>query len=72
MEVPPVLGDKAEDAFRQAMIAGEGAASVFWSNPLVTTMMVIGCALLSLPLLSLPLLSLLLRRQKAQGSTLPA
>lgn len=48
-----VLGDKAEDAFRQAMIAAEGSASIFWSNPLVTTMMAVGFVLLSLPLLSL-------------------
>jgi putative tricarboxylic transport membrane protein len=48
-----VLGDKAEDAFRQAMIAAEGSASIFWSNPLVTTMMLVGFGLLSLPLLSL-------------------
>jgi TctA family transporter len=48
-----VLGDKAEDAFRQAMISAEGSASIFWSNPLVTTMMLVGFALLSLPLLSL-------------------
>jgi TctA family transporter len=47
-----VLGDKAEDAFRQAMISAEGSASIFWSNPLVTTMMLVGCFLLSLPLLS--------------------
>jgi len=47
-----VLGDKAEDAFRQAMISAEGSASIFWSNPLVTAMMLVGCFLLSLPLLS--------------------
>jgi TctA family transporter len=47
-----VLGDKAEDAFRQAMISAEGSASIFWSNPLVTTMMLVGFVLLSLPLLS--------------------
>ena len=30
-----VLGDKAEDAFRQSMIMSKGALSIFWSNPLV-------------------------------------
>ncbi|MET0961673.1 MAG: tripartite tricarboxylate transporter permease [Noviherbaspirillum sp.] len=48
-----VLGDKAEDAFRQAMIAAEGSVSIFWSNTLVTAMMLVGFVLLSLPLLSL-------------------
>jgi TctA family transporter len=55
-----VLGDKAEDAFRQAMIASDGSMSVFWSNSLVTTMMLVGLGLLSLPLFGL------LRRRKAQ------
>jgi len=54
-----VLGDKAEDAFRQAMIASDGSMSVFWSNSLVTTMMLVGLGLLSLPLFGL------LRRRKA-------
>jgi TctA family transporter len=57
-----VLGDKAEDAFRQAMISAEGSASIFWSNPLVTTMMLVGCFLLSLPLLSK-----LVRKKAAQA-----
>jgi hypothetical protein len=35
------------------MIAAEGSASLFRSNPLVTTMMLVGFALLSLSLLSL-------------------
>jgi TctA family transporter len=48
-----VLGDKAEDAFRQAMIASDGSMSVFWSNSLVTTMMLVGVGLLSLPLIGL-------------------
>jgi TctA family transporter len=59
-----VLGDKAEDAFRQAMIASDGSMSVFWSNSLVTTMMLVGLGLLSLPLLGL------LRRRKAAPASL--
>ena len=59
-----VLGDKAEDAFRQAMISAEGSASIFWSNPLVTTMMLVGFVLLSLPLLSLA------RRRKPAATAL--
>ncbi len=29
-----VLGDRAEDAFRQSMILSKGSLAVFWSNPL--------------------------------------
>jgi TctA family transporter len=45
-----VLGDKAEDAFRQSMLLSGGQLSVFWSNGLVTTLMLIGLALLFSPL----------------------
>jgi putative tricarboxylic transport membrane protein len=41
-----VLGDRAEDAFRQALIGSAGNLSVFWDNGLVTTLMLIGLALL--------------------------
>lgn len=44
-----VIGDKAEDAFRQSMIFSQGSLSIFWSNPLVSTLMTIGLALLVLP-----------------------
>jgi TctA family transporter len=44
-----VLGDKAEDAFRQAMLTSDGSASIFFSNGLVATMMGIGIFLLLLP-----------------------
>jgi TctA family transporter len=33
-----VIGDKAEDAFRQSMIMSSGSLKIFWSNPLVTTL----------------------------------
>jgi TctA family transporter len=46
-----VLGDKAEDAFRQSMIFSQGSLSIFWSNPLVSTLMTIGLALLVMPVL---------------------
>ena len=45
-----VLGDKAEDAFRQSMLLSDGKLSVFWSNGLVTTLMLIGLVLLFSPL----------------------
>jgi TctA family transporter len=47
-----VLGDKAEDAFRQSMIMSRGSLSIFWSNGLVATLMLIGFALAFGPALS--------------------
>jgi len=41
-----VLGDRAEDAFRQALIGSAGDLSVFFDNPLVTTLVVLSFALL--------------------------
>ncbi|WP_377844654.1 tripartite tricarboxylate transporter permease [Bosea sp. UC22_33] len=46
-----VIGDKAEDAFRQSMIFSQGSLSIFWSNPLVSTLMAIGLALLVMPVI---------------------
>jgi TctA family transporter len=37
-----VLGDKAEEAFRQSLLASQGGFSVFWSSGLVTTIMALG------------------------------
>jgi putative tricarboxylic transport membrane protein len=46
-----VLGDKAEDAFRQSMIMSKGSLGIFWSNGLVGTLMSIALVLLFWPLL---------------------
>jgi len=40
-----VLGDKAEDAFRQSLIMSHGSLSIFWSNGLVATMMALAILL---------------------------
>ncbi|WP_373414336.1 tripartite tricarboxylate transporter permease [Ensifer aridi] len=45
-----VLGDKAEDAFRQSMLMSGGSLDIFWSNGLVSTLMALGLALLLSPL----------------------
>jgi putative tricarboxylic transport membrane protein len=45
-----VLGDKAEEGFRQALLGSQGSLSVFWSNPLVGTIMGLGMILLFWPL----------------------
>ena len=44
-----VLGDKAEDAFRQSMMMSSGQLSIFWSNGLVASLMTLGVFLLVSP-----------------------
>ncbi|MEO6030298.1 MAG: tripartite tricarboxylate transporter permease [Burkholderiaceae bacterium] len=46
-----VLGDRAEDSFRQTMLGSNGQLDVFWSNPLVGTMTLVALTLLVWPLL---------------------
>ena len=47
-----VLGDSAEEAFRQSLLSSGGAISIFWSNPLVSTIMGLGLVALFWPILS--------------------
>jgi putative tricarboxylic transport membrane protein len=47
-----VLGSRAEDAFRLAMIGSEGDLRVFWSNPLVGSISTLAVMLLFWPLIS--------------------
>jgi putative tricarboxylic transport membrane protein len=47
-----VLGDKAEDSFRQAMLVSQGDLGILWSNPLVGTISTLAIGLLLWPLLS--------------------
>src|SRR5215510_10384014 len=46
-----VLGDKAEEAFRQSLLASQGKLSVFWSNALVSSIMVLGLIALFWPMI---------------------
>jgi putative tricarboxylic transport membrane protein len=48
-----VIGDKAEDAFRQSMIISHGAFGIFWANPLVGSIATLGILFLLWPLVSL-------------------
>ncbi len=41
-----VLGDMAEASFRQAMLLSQGSLAIFWSNPLVATIMGLGMLML--------------------------
>src|SRR5215813_7472400 len=46
-----VLGDKAEEAFRQSLLASQGSLGVFWSNGLVSTIMALGLIALFWPII---------------------
>ncbi len=45
-----VLGDMAEASFRQAMLLSQGSVSIFWANPLVSTIAGISLVMLLWPL----------------------
>src|SRR5262247_3988699 len=46
-----VLGDKAEESFRQSLLASQGSLGVFWSNGLVGTIMALGLIALFWPII---------------------
>jgi putative tricarboxylic transport membrane protein len=46
-----VIGHKAEDAFRQSMLMSRGSLGIFFGNALVTTLVLMGVALLVLPVI---------------------
>ena len=48
-----VLGDMAESSFRQAMLISQGDLSIFWSNPLVGTIVTLALTMLFWPVISL-------------------
>ena len=47
-----VLGDKAEESFRQSLLISQGGLGVFFSNALVSTIMALGLIALFWPLIS--------------------
>jgi putative tricarboxylic transport membrane protein len=46
-----VLGDKAEESFRQSLLASQGSLSIFFSNALVGSIMALGLIALFWPLI---------------------
>jgi putative tricarboxylic transport membrane protein len=48
-----VLGDRAENAFRQTMLASKGSLDIFWSNALVASITGLALLMLFWPLISL-------------------
>ena len=63
-----VLGDRAEDSFRQAMLGSQGDVSVFFSNPLVGTLTGLSLLLLFWPFISVAI-GTLRGRRKGQGAS---
>ena len=47
-----VLGDKAEDSFRQAMLVSQGDLAIMWANPLVGSITTLALLMLFWPLIS--------------------
>ena len=47
-----VLGDKAEDSFRQAMLVSQGDLGIMWANPLVGSITTLALVMLFWPLIS--------------------
>src|SRR5512142_3376955 len=47
-----VLGNNAENAFRQAMLDSQGSLGILWSNPLVSTITTLAFIMLFWPLIS--------------------
>ena len=47
-----VLGDKAEDSFRQSMLVSQGEVGIMWSNPLVGSITTLALIMLFWPLIS--------------------
>ena len=52
MVLAMVLGDKAEDAFRQSMLMSRGDLTIFWSNWLVGTITTLALLLLAWPFIA--------------------
>jgi TctA family transporter len=52
MVLAMVLGDRAEEAFRQSLLLSRGDLSIFWNSPISAALMVLSASLIVLPLLS--------------------
>ncbi len=63
-----VLGDKAEDSFRQAMLVSQGDVTIMWSNPLVGSITTLALVMLVWPLISRGLTALRTPRSDVAAS----
>ncbi len=50
MVLAMVLGDRAEDAFRQSLLLSRGDLSIFWHSPISATLVALSATLIVLPL----------------------
>jgi putative tricarboxylic transport membrane protein len=66
-----VLGDMAESSFRQSMLLSNGSLTIFWSNPLVASIMGLAMVMLFWPLI-VRVLGAISRRVKPGDATRPA
>jgi putative tricarboxylic transport membrane protein len=57
-----VLGDMAESSFRQAMLISQGSLTIFWSNPLVGSIVTLALVMLFWPAITIGLAKLRARR----------
>ena len=57
-----VLGDMAESSFRQAMLISQGSLTIFWSNPLVGSIVTLALVMLFWPAITIGLARLRGRR----------
>ncbi|HEX2727580.1 MAG TPA: tripartite tricarboxylate transporter permease [Beijerinckiaceae bacterium] len=57
-----VLGDMAESSFRQAMLISQGSLTIFWSNPLVGSIVTLALVMLFWPAITITLAKLRARR----------
>ena len=64
-----VLGDMAESSFRQAMLVSQGSLSIFWSNPLVGSIVTLALIMLFWPVISLAIGRL--RNGRARSPAVP-
>ena len=52
MVLAMVLGDRAEEAFRQSLLLSRGDLSIFWGSPISATLVVLSTLLIVMPLLA--------------------
>jgi putative tricarboxylic transport membrane protein len=64
-----VLGDLAEASFRQSMLLSQGSLAIFYSNPLVGSLVTLALVMLAWP--ALAALNGLLRREPAAQLSAP-
>jgi len=64
-----VLGDKAEESFRQSMLISQGDLSVFFANPLVATIMGLGLLMLFWPAITAAKAAMLSKTPPAGAAT---